>query len=127
MAFCKDWLRYCRKWVSVTDEDAVSQAISREKWPAILGSEDFIDRIKERCGTKKTNQEIPSSRELLPDPSRIIDMVCSGYGVGMTDILRTRRGQENEPRKVAIYLIWNLRRATASEVAAAIHKSQEQT
>jgi hypothetical protein len=33
----KDWLRHYRKWVSVADEDEVSQKISGKKWPVCIG------------------------------------------------------------------------------------------
>jgi hypothetical protein len=36
----------------------------------------FIDRIKEKDGSKKMNKEIPSSRDLLSDAKRIADGVC---------------------------------------------------
>jgi hypothetical protein len=112
----KDWLRYYRKWVSVEKDDEVSQKISGVKWPVCLGSQLFIDRIKEKYGSGKINKEIPSSRELLPDKKRIIDEVCRFYGVKDTDMIKKRRGRRNEARNAAIYLTRKLRLDTFREI-----------
>ena len=61
----KDWLRHYRKWVSVEEDDEVSQKISGVRWPVCLGPQTFIDRIKEKYGSGIINKEIPSSRELF--------------------------------------------------------------
>jgi hypothetical protein len=100
----KDWLWYYRKWVSVDEEDEVSKKVSGIKWPVCIGSQAFIDRIKEKYGYKKINREIPSSRELLPDAKRIVGVVSQFYGVGKGEIINKRRGRKNEARNVAIYL-----------------------
>ena len=112
----KDWLRHYRKWVSVADEDEVSQKISGKKWPVCIGPQAFIDRIKEKYGSKKMNKEIPSSRELLPDIKRILDEVCRSYGVEDTEIFKMQRGKTNEARSAAIYLTRKLRMDTFKKI-----------
>jgi REP element-mobilizing transposase RayT len=112
----KEWLRYYRKWVSVEDEDEVSQKISGVKWPVCIGPQAFIDRIKEKYGTKKMNKEIPASRELLPDAKRISDVVCRFYGVGNDEITKKCRGRKNEARNAAIYLVRKLRLDTYKQI-----------
>ncbi len=108
----KDWLRHYRRWVSVTEEDEVSIKISGVKWPLCIGSQEFIDRIKEKYGSGKINKEIPSSRELLPDKKRIVNEVCRFYGVNATDMIKGRRGKRNDARNAAIYLTRKLRMDT---------------
>ena len=105
----KDWLRYYKKWVLIEDEGEVSKIISGKKWPLCLGPKSFIERIKATYGAEKLDKEIPSSRELLPDTSRIIEVVCESYEMAVSDILKKRRGRENEARNVAIYLTRKLR------------------
>jgi len=90
--------------VSVEEDDEVSEKINSVKWPVCLGSQAFIDRIKEKYGSGKKNKEIPSSRELLPDKKRIIDEACRFYGVKSTDMIKKQRGKRNEARNAAIYL-----------------------
>lgn len=112
----KDWLRYYRKWVSVEEDGEVSQKISGAKWPVCVGPQAFIDQIKEKYGSNKINSEIPSSRELLPDAERIIDVVCRFYGVEKAEITKKRRGSKNEARNAAIYLTRKLRMDTFREI-----------
>ncbi len=95
--------------MSVEEKDKVSEKISGKKWPACLGSQTFIDRIKETYGAEKINRDVPSSRELLPDKHRILEVVCKSYDIAASDILKMRRGKMNEARNVAIYLTRRLR------------------
>jgi chromosomal replication initiation ATPase DnaA len=78
----------------------------------------LIDRIKETYGAKKINKGVPSSRELLPDKSRIFKEVCKAYDTRPSEILKMRRGKMNEARNVAIYLTRKLRRDTLKEIAS---------
>jgi len=114
----KDWLGYYRKWVSVEEDDEVSQKLNAKKWPVCLGSQAFIDRIKELYRSDMIDKEIPSSRELLPDRKRILDDVCRYYDVKDSEILKTHRGKMNEARNAAIYLTRKLRLDTYKEIGA---------
>ena len=123
----KDWLRYYRKWVSVEEENEVSEKVDGIKWPVCLGPQAFIDRIKETYGSQKINKDIPSSRELLPDTKRILEMVCKSYDVGVADFFKKRRGKINEARDVAIYLTRKLRRDTLKEIGEQFEIFNEST
>ena len=123
----KDWLRYYKKWVSVEEENEVSEKIGGIKWPVCLGPQAFIDRIKETYGSQKINKDIPSSRELLPDTKRILEMVCKSYDVAVADFLKKRRGKINEARDVAIYLTRKLRRDTLKEIGEQFEIFNEST
>ena len=112
----KDWLRYYKKWVSVEDEDEVSKKLEGKKWPSLLGPKAFIDRIKEKYGSKQINEEVPSTKELLPTTEQIIKIVSESYGVAYTGIKKKHRGQLNEARNAAIYLTRKLRRDTLKEI-----------
>jgi REP element-mobilizing transposase RayT len=112
----KDWMRNYRKWVAVEEEGEVGQKISGVKWPVCIGPQAFIDRIKEKYGSKKINRETPSSRELLPDAKCIVEAVCRFYGVENDEITKKRRGKKNEARNVAIYLTRKLRLDTFREI-----------
>ena len=58
---------------------------------------------------KKIDKEIPASKELAPDLDRIISEVSRYYEIKPTALTAVRRGIENEPRDVAVYLIRTLR------------------
>lgn len=123
----KAWLRYYRKWVAVDTEDEVALKISGAKWPVCLGPKTFVDRIKEKYGAEKLNNEVPSSRELLPDTDLIIDTVCSYYNVSNSDVFKSRRGEMNLARNASIFLIRKLRRDTLKEIGAHFQIYNERT
>ena len=52
----------------------------------------------------------------MPDTKRIIDEVCSFYGVKDTEIIEGRRGKRNEAHNAAIYLTRKLRLDTFREI-----------
>ena len=112
----KDWLCHYKKWVSVDTEDDVTGTLNRQRWPVCLGPQSFIDLIKERYGEEKICREVPSSRDLLPDTHRIIDLVCTSFETTPQDIFKMQRGKQNDARNVSIYLIRKLRRDTLNEI-----------
>jgi len=122
-----DWLRCYREWVSVAEEDAVGKAISGVKWPICLGPQEYIDRMKEKYGSKKIHKEIPSSRDLLPATNRIIESVCRFYGVSHEEILKKRRGKNNGARNAAIYLTRRLRMDTFKKIGEQYEIDNERT
>ena len=81
----------------------------RKNLPSLLGSERFIDRVKERFFRRKSHEEVPKSRALAPDRGKIKQVVCKTYHVDEEDLLISKRGRFNEPRNVAIYLTRQLR------------------
>jgi chromosomal replication initiation ATPase DnaA len=53
--------------------------------------------------------EVPDSKVLAPDTETIIETVCKFYNIGRDKLFAIKRGAENEPRHVAIYLIRTVR------------------
>ena len=123
----KDWLRYYKKWVTEDTEDEISQKIGGVKWPVCFGSQAFVDRIKEKYGAGKLDKEVPSSRELLPNVTLIIETVCSFFDVSNFEIFKSRRGKTNEARNAAIYLTRKLRRDTLKDIGARFEIHNERT
>jgi len=102
-------LKYYRQFMSTEDEDEIDTVLIKKKWPAVLGSADFVQRIKNKFFAEKTNSEVPQSRELAPEPYQIILAVCDRYGIDEKELLVSKRGVFNEPRNMAIYLTRRLR------------------
>ena len=102
-------LKYYRQFVSTEDEAEIDTVLSKKKWPAVLGSVDFVQRIKDKFYTEKANSEVPQCRELAPEPYQIILAVCDHYGIHEKALLTSKRGLFNEPRNMAIYLMRRLR------------------
>ena len=90
------------------DEDLV-RVLDGKNPPSMLGSEKFISWIKDRFFKKKKDKEVPASKELAPDLDTIISEVSRYYKVRPTKLKAVRRGIENEPRDVAMYLIRSMR------------------
>jgi hypothetical protein len=99
------------------DEDLV-RVLDDKNPPSILGSEKFISWIKALFFKKKKNKEIPASKELAPDLDIIISEVGRYYKVRPTKLKAVRRGMENEPRDVAMYLIRSMRAEPLMRVGA---------
>ena len=97
-------VRAYRQFLSESDSDELSSLFSRMRIPSVLGSKDFINRLKARFGNLRDNPEIPESRVFSPGIDLIKMAVCEEYGVDESDLLRSRRGTTNEARNVAIYL-----------------------
>ena len=72
----------------------------------VLGSEEFIGRVKERLGDKaRVEQEKPESRRIFGlGLQEIVTATAREYGKGVEELKRRQRGGQNEARMVAIYL-----------------------
>ena len=90
------------------DQDP-GRVLDSKSLPSMLGSEKFISWIKDRFFKKKKDKQVPSSKKLAPDLDTIISEVCRYYTVKPTNLKTVRRGIENEPRDVAMYLIRSIR------------------
>ena len=99
------------------DEDLV-RVLDGNNPPSMLGSEKFISWIKDRFFKKKKDKEVPASKELAPDLDTIISEVSRYYKVRPTKLKAVRRGIENEPRDVAMYLIRSMRAEPLMRVGA---------
>jgi len=70
--------------------------------------------IKDHYFIKKKHIEVPESRLLAPETDKIMAVVCIKYKVTISDLQTSIRGQLNEPRNVAMYLMRHLRGETLS-------------
>ena len=65
--------------------------------------------MKSKFSGQKRVEEIPESRIFVPGVDFIKKQVFDFYGIDEAELLRSRRGVNNEPRNVAIYLTRYLR------------------
>ena len=113
--------RIYRQFITKEDSEEISLLFERKNLPSILGSERFIDRVKERFFRRKSHEEIPESRALAPDRKKIKRVVCKAYQVDEKDLLKSKRGEFNEPRNVSIYLTRRLRGDGLREICKEFH------
>ena len=105
-----------RDFVNEPDNDDFSAIYKKRKIPAILGSESFLKLIKNNYFIKKKHIEVPESQLLAPEPDKIMSVVCEKYKISISDLRVSIRGQLNEPRNVAMYLMRYLRGDTLSAI-----------
>ncbi len=109
-------IRAYRRFVFSEDEEEIIEIFKKKKWPSVLGSTDFVRRIKERYFSDKTDDEVPQSKELAPEVKQIQKAVVKFYGISKKELLSSRRGVFNEPRNMAIYLTRQLRGDTLKQI-----------
>ncbi len=98
-----------RDFIAKEDSEEISRVFVNENRPTMLGSEKFIEWVKDLFYNNKRDSEVPESVDLTPDRSKIIDTVCRFYSIEIKDLHHVKRGRENEPRNVTIYLIRKLK------------------
>ena len=94
----------------------LGEFFSGDKLPSVLGSQGFVDWVKDRFFTQKRHEEVPESRLLAPDRERIKQVVCEEYCVDEEILHKSKRGTWNEPRNVVIYLFRQLRGEGLDEI-----------
>lgn len=84
----------------------------------ILGSDAFMDEIKDMINLKDVDREVPASRELMsPTLDAIIERTSRHFHVSIGTILS--RSRDCLPRKVALLLVRELTQASVGTIAKA--------
>jgi hypothetical protein len=107
-----------KQFMAQEQDENLARLLDGKNPPSMLGSEKFISCIKDRFFKKKKDKEVPASKELAPDLDTIISEVSRYYKVKPANLKAVRRGIENEPRDVAIYLIRSMRAEPLMRVGA---------
>ena len=105
-----------KKFIFMESPEEINRIFSQSKFPSMLGSESFINRVREQFFHKKRHDEIPHSRRLAPEAEKIRKAICKAYGIEENSLLSSRRGVLNEPRNVAMFLIRRLRGEKLDEI-----------
>jgi REP element-mobilizing transposase RayT len=101
--------RAYKRFVSAEEPEEIIHHYSKKNIPSILGREKFIKGVKDRFSKKKRKKEIPKSKKLYPKVTDIKKAVCKHYKIMNSELLKSRRGIENEARDLAIYMLRFLR------------------
>jgi len=105
-----------KRFISMESPEEINRIFSQSKFPSVLGSESFVEKVKDKFFHKKRHDEIPESRRLAPDAEKIKKVICRAYGIEESSLLSSRRGVLNEPRNVAIFLVRRLRGEKLEEI-----------
>jgi len=112
----KEALSTYKNFVLMETPEDINRIFSQSKFPSMLGSETFMNKVKGRFFHRKRHDEIPESRRLAPKAENIKKAVCNAYGIEERSLLSSRRGVLNEPRNVAIFLVRHLRGEKLEEI-----------
>jgi chromosomal replication initiation ATPase DnaA len=92
-------------FVSLGEPKEIERFYSLMNLPSVLGSEYFKHWVKEKFKHLSCQDEIPRSRDLAPTADYIVSVVCEHFKVKKETLAVSKRGRENLPRDVAIYLV----------------------
>lgn len=96
------------QFVMEGNEEALESWYEQKRMPPILGTEAFIEEIR-ALSKKPTKEHVRTDKVYVRPPlEKVLRVVAKGYGLKITDLLTGRRGQENEARKVAIWMVREL-------------------
>ena len=107
-----------RRFVLKDTPEEINQIFGRSKLPVVIGSESFVDLIKDNFFGSKDFEEVPEAKRLAPNIDKIKRTVCKAYNIEEPDLYLSRRGYFNEPRNVAIYLVRYLRNDTLRKIGS---------
>ena len=94
-----------RQFVEKQDAEQLLSFFEKTNLPSLLGSNKFVEWAKAKFFEGSIHKDVPQSKILAPDRPTIIKAVCGFYNAAEKDIAAVRRGVQNEPRDVAIYLL----------------------
>jgi putative transposase len=86
------------------ESEEIQEFYAKKHTPSLLGGDKFIEKIKNRYFGSKRHREIPQTKYLEPAINDIQQIVSKTYKVTTDSLWKSRRGMQNEPRNVAIYL-----------------------
>jgi len=84
----------------------------------LLGPQSFIDWVKGSYYEMKADEDIPQAKDLAPDPGLIIEAVCDYCQINRKDLYKSKRGEFNEARNVAVFLMRRVRHDNVKEIGS---------
>ena len=112
----QDWLKLYKAFMSKEDAQSVDRIVAGKKWPAMIGTDEFIDWVKGKYYSGRRDEDVPEARQLIPEQAKIIGAVCRYYGIDGSELYKSQRGIFNEPKNVCIYLMRRLRRDRLKQI-----------
>ena len=115
---CPDWLdtdsvlsrfgglKQYQRFMHEGIEEEIEEFYQGPYQKPVLGSKEFIRRVKQRLGNKaRVEEEMPESRRLFsPSLDEIVEATARGYGKTVEELKLRKRGGENEARMATIFL-----------------------
>jgi REP element-mobilizing transposase RayT len=99
------------------NEESLKRYYEAERHSPILGSEEFIERVRQPVAALAREYARYERRVVQAGPERVVGEVARQYKVTREEIFQGKRGKENEARKVAMYLVRRCCDRTLPEIA----------
>ena len=116
-----------KDFVSLNDSEETERFYSLKNVSSVMGGDTFKEWIKDQFQHLCFRKEIPESRLLAPSIEEVIAKTCEHFHVSKEQIFISRRGHENLPRNVALYLVRILTRKTMPEIGKQFEMSNYST
>ncbi len=84
--------------------EEIESFYAKKNLPSVLGDDSFKDWIREKFHDLRFKKEIPTSKELALSSTTVRSLVAKAFNVEDVALMVSKRGRENLPRDVAIYL-----------------------
>lgn len=99
------------------NEEALEEFYKKGRQSPVLGDEAFRERLMEK--PVPIDREHPRHERAVVRPSvdKVLKILARAYGVRVEELVKGRRGKNNEARKVGMYLVKELCDRTLQEVA----------
>jgi REP element-mobilizing transposase RayT len=106
-------------FVSQNEPQEITSFYAMKKIASLLGGEAFREWVRHRFVDLELQREIPEAKRLANTPQEIIAQVSVYFDLDKSRLRHSRRGVENLPRDIAIYLARSNSRMTLGEIGAA--------
>ena len=99
------------------NDKALERFYNKGRQSPVLGSEEFRNGLMEK--PVRVGQEHPHYERAAVRPSvnHVLKTLATKYGLKVEDLMRGKRGKDNEPRKVGMYLTKELCDLKLKEIA----------
>ncbi len=99
------------------NEDALENFYKTKRKSPVCGSEEFRERVREE--SIRIDREHPRYEKAAVRPSvnQVLRILAKTYGLKLDDLLTGRRGKDNEPRRLGMYLVKELCDLKLQEIA----------
>lgn len=110
-------IRAFHEFVLEGNEEALEAFYRKGRQSPVLGDERFREQLSQKA--LRVDREHPRHERAAVRPSvdKVLRSLARVYGMTSQDLLKGRRGEENEARKVGMYLVKELCDLTLQEIA----------
>ena len=105
------------EFVASGNEEALVKFYSSKRLAPLLGSNDFINRIREGRASFSEEHTRYETGALRPQVSSVLRDIAKLYQVSEESLLHGKRGKRNEARQVAMYLVRELCNKSLNNIA----------